>query len=529
MNEFSILYVDDEESNLRIFRDTFRRDYNVYTAISAKEGIKILDEVKIDLVLSDQRMPGMTGVDFLKYSLEKYPEPNRILITGFSDMDAIKDAINQAHIFQYIQKPWDKARLHKTIEDALHIYRLEEENKKQKEELITAKDVLEQKNKELTIAKEKAQESDRLKSEFLQNMSHEIRTPMNAIMGFAGFLSDVDDTERKKYVSIIQNSSKQLLHIIEDILEISRLVTGQVPIRNEKVCLNDLFLQHYLYFELEAKKKNLHLHLKKESSDKESTVITDDTKLNKILTNLLENAIKYTNNGSIEFGYKLTDRNIEFYVKDTGIGIKKESQETIFMRFSQEEKALTKHVGGLGLGLAIVKENVELLGGTIAVESEKGKGSLFTLTIPYQPVEQDESKNNVTGQTNNLQETKQFKILVAEDEELNYMLIETILNKNKNDITILHAINGAKAIEYCKAEDDISLVFMDLKMPVMDGFEATREIKKCFPELPVIALTAYTSPDKQERAMAAGCDDFISKPVNSGIINRIIDKYLITE
>ena len=198
MKNYKILYVDDEDSNLRIFKDTFRRDYVVYTASSAKEGMKILDEVKIDLVLIDQRMPEMTGVDFLKYSLKKYPKPHRILITGYSDMDALKDAINQAHIFQYIQKPWDEKKLHKIIENALHIYQLEEENKKQKQELLISKTLLEQKNKELTIAKEKAEESDKLKTEFINNMSHEIRTPLNGILGFSGFLNNPELTEETK-------------------------------------------------------------------------------------------------------------------------------------------------------------------------------------------------------------------------------------------------------------------------------------------------------------------------------------------
>ncbi len=523
MKKYAILYVDDEESNLRIFRDTFRRDYTIYTALSAEEGIKILDEVKIDLVLSDQRMPGMSGVDFLKYSLEKYPEPNRILVTGFSDIEAIKDAINQAHIFQYIQKPWNRDKLHKTIENALRIYRLEEENAKQREELLRAKEVLEQKNKELLIAKEKAQESDRLKTEFLQNMSHEIRTPMNAILGFSEFLLEADDNERRKYVSIIQNSSRQLLRIIEDILEISRLVTKQVPVKVEKVCLNDLFLEQYFYFDIEAKKKNLQLYLKK-APDKASNVWIDATKLNKILSNLLENAIKYTNDGYVEFGFELKEEKIHIFVKDTGIGIKEESKSTIFKRFSQGEKGIAKRHGGLGLGLAIVKENVELLGGVISLESVEGKGSVFTITIPCRKAPEETKENS--GEETNFSNTVRYKILIAEDEELNYLLIETMLKKRPEDIVILHAINGAKAIEYCEKEKDISLIFMDLKMPLMDGFEATKEIKKRYPGIPVIALTAYTTPEKLESALAAGCDDFVSKPVNKDTIDKIIDKYL---
>ncbi len=527
MKKYKILYVDDEEINLRIFKDTFRREYVVYTALSAKEGMKILNEVKIDLVLSDQRMPKMSGVDFLKYSLEKYPKLHRILITAYSDMDALQDAINQAHIFQYIQKPWKREKLNKIIENALYIYRLDEENKRQKQELVKAKTLLEQINRELTLAKEKAEQSDSLKTEFLQNMSHEIRTPMNAILGFSELLKNANEEAKKRYISIIKNSGNQLLHIIDDILEISRLETKQAQINETEVRLNDLLLDHYLYFDLEAKKKGLQLYLQKGLSDEGSKVKTDRTKLNKIISNLLENAIKYTYEGCIEYGYKINDGNIELYVKDTGKGIKKENQEMIFKRFSQEEKSLSGSVGGLGLGLSIVKGNVELLGGKILLRSEKGKGSIFTVSIPYKPVYTATIKEEETGRSIEINELPVFKILIAEDEEINFFLLETLLKKKLHNFTILHAINGEKAIKLCYEHKDISLIFMDLKMPVMDGFKATKEIKKHFPDFPIIAVTAYTTPAKKAKAIAVGCDDFISKPINNDIINNIIDKYLI--
>ncbi|MEN8119949.1 MAG: PAS domain-containing sensor histidine kinase [Bacteroidota bacterium] len=252
---------------------------------------------------------------------------------------------------------------------------------------------------ELIIAKEKAEESDRLKTEFIHNMSHEVRTPMNGILGFSKLLgiSGVLGDKEKQYINIIQNCGNQLLRIIDDILEISQLGTKQVTAQNEKLCLNDLLLELFSIFDIKAKKSKTPLYLKKGLSDKDSTIYTDKSKLDKILGNLLENALKFTNTGFIEFGYSLIEtygrtslleNNIQLYVKDTGIGIAPEKQKTIFERFSQEEKEISQKVGGLGLGLSIAKENAELLGGNISVKSEKGKGATFLVTIPYNPVNQ---------------------------------------------------------------------------------------------------------------------------------------------
>ena len=236
-------------------------------------------------------------------------------------------------------------------------------------EYVTLNEEYKTQNEELIIAKEKAEESDLLKTEFIHNMSHEIRTPLNGILGFSDILSEpnLTDIEKKYYISIIQNSGNQLLRIISDILEISQLGTKQVKFHENEICINDLLLELFLFFDIKAKENKTPLYLSKGPKDIESIILTDETKLNKILSNLLENALKFTSTGFIEFGYQLKldsePNEVEFYIKDTGIGINPESQKTIFERFSQEEKELSKNVGGLGLGLSIAKENTELLGG----------------------------------------------------------------------------------------------------------------------------------------------------------------------
>lgn len=243
-------------------------------------------------------------------------------------------------------------------------------------------------NEQLVSAKERAEESDRLKTEFINNMSHEIRTPMNGIIGFSGFLSNADLTHEKRsyYVNIIQNSGKQLLRIIDDILEISRLSTKQVKPIEREVCLNDVLQNLFSIFDLKAKENKIPLYLKKSLSDKESTVVTDDSKLIKVIGNLLDNALKFTTKGFIELSYTKNGDYLDICVEDTGIGIKPTMLASIFDRFEQEDKEYSKKLGGLGLGLAIARANAEVLGGSIGVVSIKGEGSVFTVSIPYKPV-----------------------------------------------------------------------------------------------------------------------------------------------
>ena len=377
-------------------------------------------------------------------------------------------------------------------------------------------------NKKLLLAKNKAIESNHLKSEFLHNMSHEIRTPMNGIIGFADMLQEPDITTQKKnfYAKIIKSSSRQLLRIIDDILEISRLETKQVKSCEEEVDINDLLMEQFSIFSLKAKERQIPLYIKKGLPDKDATIISDRSKLSKVLQNLVENALKFTSSGFVEMGYYTSDKTVHFYVKDTGVGISENNLKLIFERFSQEEKRLSQKQGGLGLGLSISKENTQILGGNISVESEKGKGSTFTVNIPFiKPLQKPTEENNdIASPPENA-----FNILIAEDEEINYLFLETVLQEIDGiKMNIVHAFNGQEAVEMYK-KHNIDLILMDIKMPVMDGHQATRIIRSLDENIPIIAQTAYATEVDKVRAKDVGYDDYLTKPIKHTTLLKIID------
>lgn len=377
-------------------------------------------------------------------------------------------------------------------------------------------DITEKKNRETALinALEKAEESDRLKTAFLHNISHEIRTPMNAIIGFSGFLKDPElSFERKnKYTDIVIKSSNQLLNIITDIINIATLETGQEKISEKEFKLNSMLKLVYVQFKEKTAAKNIDLNLNLFLPDGEDSIISDETKLLQILTNLVGNALKFTSEGFIKMGYKVKENQLEIYVEDTGIGIPVNMQEEIFDRFNQVERTSTRFFGGSGLGLSISKGYAELLGGNIRLQSEIGKGSIFYVTIPFKKaLKKDllsEEVNNIEEFT--LGETK--TLLVAEDEDFNFMLIEEFLSDS--NMNILRAKTGVEAIDLFKSNPQIELILMDIKMPVMNGIEATKEIRKLAPNLPIIAQTAYSTAVDIQLIKEAGCNDILIKPFN---------------
>jgi PAS domain S-box-containing protein len=386
---------------------------------------------------------------------------------------------------------------------------------------ITQRKLMEQ---EIIEAHDKAERSDKLKDAFLQNMSHEIRTPLNSVVGFSNLLnadSNYSEERIKEFTSIIHDSSLQLLSIVTDVLTIASIQSGQETVTIKPTNINKLFNHLEEIFKPSAIEKNLELSFSIAPADSPVLITTDETKLNQILTNLLNNALKFTKSGSIEVTQTIIDNTICFSVKDTGIGISKEFQRVIFERFRQAEESIHIEYGGTGLGLSISKSFAQMLGGTLRVESEPGRGSIFTLSIPYasgvfQPTQKKPSLVLATD--------RMITILVAEDEINNFHLIKALLYNQKT--IIVHARNGYEAVRICEEDPEIDLVLMDIKMPVMNGIVAFERIRAFRKDLPIIAQTAYGLEREKLQLLEIGFNEYVSKPIDKDCLLETIKKCL---
>lgn len=373
-----------------------------------------------------------------------------------------------------------------------------------------AAEILARQNEELTIAKEKAEESDRLKTAFLANVSHEIRTPMNGILGFAELLKvpDLTGEQQQKYIEVIEQSGQRMLTIINDIVDISRIEAGQVDVKFTDFSLSSVLSELYQFFRPEAERKNIELSFNN-TNTAQDTIRSDATKLSQVLSNLIKNALKFTASGKVCYTVQVIGHELHFSVADTGIGIQPELRERVFERFFQAEFSNSRKYEGVGLGLAISKAYVELLGGRIWLDSEWTKGSTFYFTIPL-PIVPSVARDIVPENTTWLN-LPELSIVVAEDDEVSFMYLEEVL---QNFTTrLLHARDGREAVEFVKANKDVQVVLMDVKMPVMDGLEATRTIHSLRPDLPVIMQSAFVTDEDVRLAYQAGCSDYLKKPL----------------
>lgn len=387
-----------------------------------------------------------------------------------------------------------------------------------KQDITERKSILE----ELVAAKEKAQESDKLKTAFINNISHEIRTPLNGILGFGALLSETDTSpeEKQEMLAIVQKSSDRLMKTITDYMDMARIFSGAMEVHPKE------FLLHPFLEEITKNAKQLCVSksIAFETDyhhDDDLALDSDPELIGKILNALLDNALKFTERGCIGCGYKLKEGFVEFFVKDTGKGIAPNMLDAIFTMFTQEDPSDIRGHEGSGLGLSIASGLVKLLGGAISATSEKGEGSTFTFTVPYTETEIAE-KASPSVEKNVFVAGKPL-VLLAEDQESNYMYMEVVLRLAGCDYLL--AKNGKEAVSMCQQHPGITMVLMDIKMPVMNGLEATRLIREFRPELPIFATTAYAQTGDEQRFLAAGCDGYLPKPIQKEKLLAVLKKY----
>jgi len=394
---------------------------------------------------------------------------------------------------------------------------------------LAAESELDAARKKLSEYEEKAQKAEkasRMKSLFLANMSHEIRTPLNAIEGFARIMAETDSPEdRMKYMEIIESNNSRLLALINEILDLSRVEAGEISLKKSMVDLNEMCHSLQLIFKFRCPEP---LQLIWNRPNMNVVLNTDANRVTQVFSNLISNALKHTVKGSITYGYRLINdgQEVEFFVTDTGSGIAEEDQKHIFETYMSRD---AEQQNGYGLGLALCKIIVEKLDGTIDVTSKLGEGSTFRFILPFQGTIGGMAKNShVTTNSRTIRvstKTNMAKaplILIAEDEDSNYELVRIVLAKRYR---LLRAVNGIEAVTYCE-EEHPDLILMDIRMPDMNGLDATRIIKEVNPDIPVIALSAYAFDENIREAKAAGCDEFMAKPFKVEDLLDTVRKYI---
>ncbi len=483
-----------EEAKLKMSEDRFKTLFEKHLLVTL-----VIDAITANIIDANQ-----AAADFYGWSIEELCTMNMMDISTTPPEQAIieiqKHRLSTKHPFDFQHRIADGSL--RDIE--AFITKINIEGKELFYAIINDVTLQKQMHVELVAAKEKAEETDRLKSAFLATITHELRTPMNGILGFSELLTnpELSQHESAEYINLIHQSGIRLLTLINEIIDIARIEAGETTIQRVDTNVNKVLQELNTFFKPEIHKKGLRLSCTPGLSDSESIIKTDSAKLTQILTNLVNNALKFTFTGGIDIGYTMQNGMLEFYVKDSGIGIPVAMQQRIFGRFIQVDNSLTRQIEGSGLGLSIAKGYVAMLGGTIRVDSVEGKGTTFTFTLPY----------NFSGCNEPTMRAPNLIILIAEDDDITRILFKKILKDEA--ITILYARNGQEAVDLANLHPEIKLVLMDIKMPLLNGYEATRQIKKIRPGLPVIAQTAFTAPEDRDKAIKAGCDAFITKPIS---------------
>lgn len=471
-------------------------------------GMKLIKNQEFDIVILDLGLPDSKGIETFYKLQGMFPELAIIVVTGNTDSSIGVEAVQNGAQDYLIKGEITAKLLSRCIQYSI-------ERKKA--------------NQQLKQAKEKAEEADKLKTAFLANMSHDLRTPMNSIIGFSELLKDTNsDVEKLEYVNTIIRNGEMLLALLNDIVDLSKIEAGQIKVQPRVVDLSEVMSNIYANYKekRDSTKGYEKLDLELKISLGENAIYNvDDARIYQIMGNLLDNALKFTKEGSIEFGCEKEGDKIRFNVKDTGVGIPEEKQEEIFTRFGQLKETLDDNPKGTGLGLAICKNLVHLLGGELKVKSEEGKGSVFYFDLELENADYEIVKEDVESPVKKEDKNWASKtILVVEDIDSNLKMIQIALQKTK--VNILAANTGEKAIEICKNMKDIDLVLMDLRLPGISGLETTKEIRQIHKTLPIIAQTALCMGDERKLSLDAGCDDYLAKPVKPDKLIDTISKYL---
>jgi len=377
---------------------------------------------------------------------------------------------------------------------------------------------------ELEKQKIKAEESDKMKSAFLANMSHEIRTPMNGILGFTDLLKSMDYSpeEQSQFIGIIQKSGNRMLGTINNIIDVSKLESGMESPQLKEVNIKEMMKELLTFFKPEANSKGLKLIINENSTTTSQPFFTDEYKLNSILTNLIKNALKFTKEGLVEISYSIKNKGSEFYVKDTGIGIAKDKQASIFDHFVQANFSHSSGIEGSGLGLSISKGYIELMNGEIQLESELNKGTTFYVRIPNLISEKNNKKAKIKKPVNKPEISKKYTIIIAEDDEISFEFLKQALRSVSK--SILRAKDGQEVIELTRSNSDIDIILMDVKMPKINGLEATEEIRSFNEKVFIIAQTAYAQEGYKAKVIQAGCNAYLSKPIHKETLLEVISK-----
>ena len=525
----NILIVDDQEPNVEILREFLDMQgyLNVCSTTDPREVLSLYQSFEPDLILLDLAMPHLTGFEVmaqLKSTLgENIFLPILVLTADITNESKIKALSGGASDF--LTKPFDLLEVGLRIKNLLFSSYLQQQlvdqNRLLDEKVNERTRELMLKNIELNLAKDKAEASDRLKTAFINNISHEIRTPLNGILGFGQILADheLEEEEKNRYLFILNESSERLINTVTNFLEISLITSGNQEFEKRDFLPETIISDVAKHFQPACNNKNLKLIIEQSVNLQDSLIHTDRELLFKIFRHLMDNALKFTTSGSIIIGCKRKGNDFVFSVQDTGKGISKEGMSLIFNSFSQEDNSYTRGYEGCGLGLSISRGLVELLGGTIWVESMVDVGSTFFFTIPMQDGTDFSKPEVVLSKKDATIKT----ILVAEDDEINFLFINILLRSQT--FRVLHARDGQEAIDLCRIHPNISAALIDLKMPFVDGFEASRQIKIIDSSIPILAITAYTTSEDKQRALDAGCDEFITKPVNKEQLAEKLAKY----